>query len=100
MGKDHDFWMSEANKFWAKKFPNTQKEGPFTFVRLAIPINDKPAIQKMADVIRNTRGSPFIEMNEAGQSEFFSVDFEVLEDRIVAKFIKCAMEDYNGHFFE
>ena len=41
MGKEHDIWMEQAAKFWAKKFPDTEKGGPFIFMRMAFPINNK-----------------------------------------------------------
>lgn len=38
MGKDHDFWMSEATKFWDQHFKGKQRVGPTSYARLAIPI--------------------------------------------------------------
>jgi hypothetical protein len=40
--------------------------------------------------------SPLVQMKEAGDREFFSVDYELLDDRIVFKFVKCLMQDWNG----
>ena len=39
-------------------------------------------------------------MKEDGKNEFFDIDFEVFDDRIVVKFMKCSMQDWNGGFFE
>jgi hypothetical protein len=36
------------------------------------------------------------QFEQMGKSEFWKLDLEVLDDKIVIKFIKCAMEDYNG----
>jgi hypothetical protein len=100
MGKEHDAWMGEADKFWKKSFPDVQRTAPSVFVRLAFPINDKAVIKSLENILKNSPGSPFTGIKEAGQREFFDLDFEVLDEKVVVKFIKCAMEDYNGPFIE
>ena len=59
MGKDYDFWMDEASKFWAKNFPNTERAGPTSFCRVAIPINNKAIIKAMEELIKTDEHSGY-----------------------------------------
>jgi hypothetical protein len=35
-----------------------------------------------------------------GLGEFFKLDVSVLDDKLVIKMVKCAMQEWNGEFIE
>lgn len=92
--------MGEADKFWKKSFPDTERTDPSLYCRLAFPINDKGTIDQLANLLKSIEGSPYNELKRDGKEEFFDLDFEVFDDRVVVKFMKCAMQDWNGDFIE
>jgi hypothetical protein len=54
MGKDHDYWLEEANKFWSKNLPDEEKSGPISYVRVAIPHSNKRHFQALSDYIKSS----------------------------------------------
>lgn len=72
MGKDHDYWHTEAANFFAEHFPGVERQGPLSFFRVALPIADKAAIKNCVDFFKASRDG--IEMEEDGKNEFFKLD--------------------------
>jgi hypothetical protein len=92
-GKDLDFWMQEAEKFWKKHFPEVERLGPLNYIRFAIPHTDKKVVQSFLDLIKN--GPEFTMIIEEAKSDFTMFDWEVYDDKIVFKACICHMyEDY------
>lgn len=94
-GKDHDFWMQEADKFWKKYFPEVEREAPLNYVRIAVPHSDKKVVSNFLDFIKNQKG--WQETVKEMKANFMMIDWEVFDDKVVLKTCVCPMsENYEG----